>query len=95
MDGEVIEDHDVAWPERRHEHLLDVGQKRRLVEGAIEHGGGVETIPAECCDDRVRLPMPAGRVIAEPQATGAAAIASEQVGGDAGLVEKDVVAGIT
>ena len=94
VDGEVIEDHDVARPEGGHEHLLDVSQKGWLVEGAIEHGGRVEAIPAERRDHRVRLPMPAGGGIAKPQAARAATVPSEQIRGDAGLVEKDVVSGI-
>jgi hypothetical protein len=36
------------------------------------------------------LPVPIGRVVAQPQAARAATIPPEQVGGDAGLVEKDV-----
>lgn len=94
VDGEVIEDHHVAWSERGHEHLLDVGQERRLVDRAIEHGGGVEAVPAQRRDHRVRLPVPAGRVIAEPQATWAAPVPSEQIRGDARLVEKNVVSRI-
>ena len=91
VDGEVIEDHDVARPEGGHEHLLDVSQKGWLVEGAIEHGGRVEAIPAERREHRVRLPMPAGGGIAKPQAARVATVPSEQIRGDAGLVEKDVM----
>jgi len=36
VDGEIVEDHDVARPERRHEHLLDVGQEGGIVEDSVE-----------------------------------------------------------
>jgi hypothetical protein len=45
-------------------------------------------------DDRVRLPMPAGRVIAEPHATEAASISAQQIGRDAAFIEKDVLPGV-
>jgi hypothetical protein len=40
------------------------------------------------------LPMPTRRVIAEPRASETPAVAAEQVGRDAALVEKDVPLGV-
>jgi hypothetical protein len=37
------------------------------------------------------LPMPTRGVITEPQAARTAAVATQQIGGDAGFVEEDVV----
>ena len=42
----------------------------------------------------MRLPVSARRVIAEPQAAEAATVAPQQIGRDAGFVEKDEVPGI-
>jgi len=74
---EVVEHHDVARAKRRDEHLLDIGEKRGVVERSVKHGGRREAVDAERGDDRVRLPVPAGRVIAEAQAAPAAAIAPQ------------------
>jgi len=43
---EVIEHHDVAGAERRHPHLLDVGEEGGVVERAVEDGRRVEAIDA-------------------------------------------------
>jgi len=91
---EVIEDHDIAWPERRHEYLLDVGEKRGIVDRSVEDRRRVQAIPPQRGNDRVRLPVTAGRVIAEPQAARAPPIASEQIGRDAGFIDEDVPARI-
>ena len=94
MDGQVVEDHDVAGPQRGHEHLLDVGEECGVVDRAVEDRRRLQAVPAQRGDHGVRLPVSAGRVIAEPQAARAAAVAPQQIGRDAGFVEKDVVPGI-
>ena len=94
MDREVIEHHDIAGPESGHQHLLDVGEECGVIDRAVEDGGRVQAIPTQGGDHRVGLPVAARCVITEPEAARAAAVAAEQVGGDAGFVEKDVVPGI-
>lgn len=42
----------------------------------------------------MRFPVTAGRVINEPGTTGAAAVAAQQIGGDAAFIEKHVLAQI-
>ena len=66
---QVVEDDDVAWSQRRDEHLLDVGEKRGIVDRSIEDGRRVKPVRAQCGDDGVRVPMAARRVVAEPQAS--------------------------
>lgn len=44
--GQVIEDDDVAGPERWHQDLFDVGEKCWIVERAIEDRWGVQAIDA-------------------------------------------------
>lgn len=87
---EVVEDHDVTRPQCRDEHLLDVGKKGRIVEGAIEDRGGLQPVDAQRGDHGVRLPMSARRVIAQAQPAGTAAIAAQQVGGDTRFIDEDV-----
>jgi hypothetical protein len=72
--------------------LLDVGEKRRIIDRPVEHRRGVHAVPPERGDDGVRLPVPARRVIADPQATGTARVAAKQIGGDPRFVDEDVVA---
>jgi len=79
VDGEVVEDDDVAGAQRRHEHLLHVGAK---------------TVEAQRRHDGVRLPMTARRVVAQARPARTAAVATEQVGGDAAFIEKHVLARI-
>jgi hypothetical protein len=74
--------------------LLDVREKRGIVDRTVKHGGRREAVDAERGDDRVRLPVPAGRVIAQAQATRAAAIATQQIGRDPRFVDEDVAARI-
>lgn len=91
VDDEVIEHDHVAGPERRHEHLFDVREKCRIVDGAVEDRGGVEAVHAQRGDDGVRLPVTARRVIAEPQAARTAPIPPQQISRDSGFVKEDVL----
>jgi len=45
-------------------------------------------------DDRVRLPMTAGRVIAQADAAETAPVAAQEIGGDAAFIDKDILAGV-
>ena len=91
---EVVEHDDVARPQCRDEHLLHVGEKAGIVDRPVEHGRGRQALDAQRGDDGVRLPMPAGRVIAEALPARAPAVPAEQVGGDPRFVDEDVAASI-
>jgi hypothetical protein len=91
MHREVIEHHHVAWSQRGHQDLFDICQETRRVDGAIEHGGRAQPLEPQRGNDRVRLPVAARRVIAEPFAPRTAPIAAQQIGGHATLVEEDVL----
>jgi hypothetical protein len=84
VDEEAFVPMQAGWPVNR--------EKRGVVDRAIEDGGSREAVQTQARDDRARLPVPARRVIAEAEAAGAAPIPSDQIGGHATLVEKDVVA---
>jgi hypothetical protein len=94
MDRPVVEHPDVAGSQRGHEHLFDVGEEGGIVDRAVEDRRRLQAVPPQRGDHGVRLPVSAGRVIAEAQAAWAAAVASQQIGRDAGFVEKDEVPGI-
>ena len=76
VDSEIVEHDDIARSERRYEHLLHVGAKTGGVDRAIEHGGRREPVRPQRGDDRVRLPMTAGCVIAQAHPAGAASVAT-------------------
>jgi hypothetical protein len=94
MDDEVVEHDDVAGPQRRHEDLLDVGEKRGIVDRPIEHRGGGHALHPEGGDHGVRLPVPARGVVAEAHAARTPAIPAQQICGDPGFVDDDVAARI-
>ena len=75
VDGEVVEDDDVAGAQRRHQHLFDVREERRTIDGPIEHRRRAETLKTERGDHRVGLPVTARGVIEESGAPRAAAVA--------------------
>ena len=76
MDGQVVEHDHIAGAERGDQHLLDVREETRTVDRAIEHRWRAKPIKTQRGDDRVRLPMTAGRVIPESGAARAPAIAT-------------------
>ena len=90
----VIEHVQIARPQRGDQDLLDVGEECRTGDGSIEHGRRHEPVETQARDHRVRLPVAARRVIVQTRAARTAAIASQQIGGDATLIEKDVLAHI-
>ena len=63
--SEIVKHDDIAWPQRGHQHLLNVGTKRGVINRPIEHGGRGQGGGAERSDDGVRLPVAARRVIAD------------------------------
>ena len=92
VDGEVVEDDDVAGVQRRHEHLLHVGAKTGVINRAIEDGRRRQAVEAQRRHDGVRLPMTARRVVAQARPARAASVAAEQVSGDAAFIEKHILA---
>jgi hypothetical protein len=91
VDHEVVEHDDIARSQRGHQHLFDIGEETRTVDGPIEHRRGAEPLEPERGDHRVRLPMTAGCVIMEPGAAWAPAIATEQIRRHAAFIEKHVL----
>jgi hypothetical protein len=94
VDGEIVEHHDIAAPQGRGQHLLHVGPKAGVVDGPIEDGRRREPVGPQRRDDRVRLPMPARRVIAQAHAARTAPVAAQQIGRDAAFIDKDVLPGV-
>jgi hypothetical protein len=92
--GEVVEHDHVARTQGGHKHLIDIGPEHHAVERSVKHGGRRETLESEPRDDGVRLPVAAGRVIMQPCAARAPAVASQQIGRHPTFIEKDILAHI-
>ncbi len=91
---EVIEDDDIAGSQRRRQDLFDVGEKADIVDRAIEDRRGADPVDRQRGDHRRRFPMTARRVVVQSGAPRTATVATQEIGGDAALVQKDVLAGI-
>lgn len=92
VDREVIEHHDVAGSQRGHQHLFDIGEERRIVDRSVEDRRRAQPLEPQRGDDGVCLPMAAGRVVVQPDAARAAAVAAQQVGRHAAFIEKHILA---
>ena len=53
----IIEDHDVAWLERRHEELFDIGVEALAVDGPVEQAGRVDAVVAQGGEESRGLPF--------------------------------------
>ena len=92
---EIVEDHDVARLQRRHEHLLDIREKAAVIDRPIKHRRRGQALGPERGDDRVGLPVAGGRMIRHPAAAQTAAIPAEQISGDAAFIHEDPLADVT
>ena len=90
VDDQIIEHHHIAGPQRRHQHLLDIGQERLAVDGTVEDRRRRQCVRSQRRDRGMRLPVTTGRVIVETGTTRAAPVPAEQVGGDATFVEEQI-----
>jgi hypothetical protein len=86
--AEVVGDHDVAGAQGRHEDLFEIREKAGAVDRALEDGGRGEAGHAQRGQKRTGLPAGARRVVVHPRARQTAAVAPQQIRGDAGFVEK-------
>ena len=91
---QIVKHYDIARAERGDQDLFDVGEKARIVDRAVEHGGSAEALEPQRRHHGMRLPMATGRVIVEAHPARATAVASQQVGRHATFIQKDVLAHI-
>jgi hypothetical protein len=91
VDRQIVEDDHIAAPQRGHEDLFDVSEKARIVDRPIKYRRCREAVLSQRRHHGVGLPVAARRVIAQPRAPPTPAVATNQVGCHAALVEKDVL----
>jgi hypothetical protein len=91
VDREIVEHDHIAGTERGHQDLLDIGEKRWIVDRSVEHGRSGEAVEAQRRDDGVGLPMTTGRVIAQARAAQTAAVPTQQIRGDPAFIQKQIL----
>src|SRR5829696_10389218 len=79
----------VSPAKRRGEALRDVGPEARPVDGALDHEGSGDAVPAQSGHEGGCGPMPERRLADEPRATPAAPARTGHVGLGPGLVDED------
>jgi len=89
---EVIQDDDIAASQGRHEDLLDVGEKTRVVDGPIEDGGCGEPLGPQRRDHGVGFPVAIGGVIVQAMAAQTPAVPTQEIGRHPTLVDEDPLA---
>ena len=57
MGAEIVEDHDVAWLQRRHEELFDIGVEALAVDGPVEQTGRFDAVDAQSGEESGGLPL--------------------------------------
>lgn len=57
---EIVHNDDIAWRQRRQEHLLDVGRKGQPVNWAVKHEWGGQTVNPQGRNQRQGFPVPMG-----------------------------------
>lgn len=91
--AEMIEHHDLAWPERGSEALFSVGCEDLGVHGTVDHHGREHLVASYGGDQGRGLPAAVRNFGDEPLAARATAMGPRHVGLDPGLVDEDQLVG--
>ena len=86
--AEIVEDDDVAFSERRREHLLDVGGEALAIDGSVEDERRVDPVAAQRRDERHGFPMPMRSLGHQSAALWTPAAQRRHVRLDPGLVDE-------
>ena len=86
--SQIIEDNDVAWPQRGDQELLDVGAENHSVDRAIDDARLGQSADPEGGEKRQRVPAPIGSKAGETLALGAPAPDRSHIGLDPGLINE-------
>ena len=89
MAGEIVEDDDVAGPQRGDELLLDPGQEAAGVDGAVEDARGADPVCAQGGEEGHGAPVAMRRISLQAPASLCPAPERCHVGLDPGLVHED------
>src|SRR6185437_13206684 len=78
--AEIVDNDDVAGPERGHQELLDISQEAFAVDRPVDHAGSIDAIMAQRGKEGQRPPSAMWRLGDQPLATLRAAMGAGHVG---------------
>jgi hypothetical protein len=91
---EVIEDHDVALGQDRHEELPDIGEEGPTGHGTVQHERGDQAGAAQPRDEGGGAPVAVRCGVDQALAPRPPAVAADHVRGGAGLIQDDEALGV-
>ena len=94
MAGQIVTDDQVARLQGRPQTLFDVGQEHLSVQRAIDQQRCRQPVVAQRGQQRRRAPVAVGHAIQTAAGPGGAAIPADQLGVQAGFIEKHEPAGV-
>ena len=92
--AEIVEDHGVAWLQRRHEDLLDIGAEAFAVDRAVEQAGRIDPVVSQGGKKRRGLPLALRDFVDEALSLRRPAAKPGHVGLGPSLVDEDQTPGI-
>jgi len=90
----VIYEDDVALLERRHQHLLDIGEEGWAIHGAVDHVRGGHAVAAQGSNQRQRLPVAVRNLRDQSLADRGAAVEPGHLRRHRGLVDEHQARGL-
>jgi len=86
--AEIVHDHDIAGLQHRPQHLLDISQEARAVDGTVDHARSGHLMAAKSRQHGESAPPAIGNFGKETLPFGRTAVAACHVGLGPGLVDK-------
>jgi hypothetical protein len=86
--AEIVDDDNVAGPERRYQNLLDIGQEALTIDRPIDHAGRIDAVATERGEEGQRSPTAMRRFGDQPPAPRRAPVGSRHVGLGPSLVDE-------
>jgi len=92
--AEIVHDHQIAWPERRDQHLLDISGEGLGVDRTVEHPGRLDAVMAERRDEGHGFPVAMGNLGDQPLPARRPSPQRLHIGFRPGLIDEDETLGI-
>ena len=88
MDPQIVHDDDLAWLERRRQHLLNIGEEQIAVDRPVDDHRGGQAAAAQRADKGRGFPMSVRHGSHQAVATPAPSVAPGHVGLHPGLIDE-------
>ena len=92
--AEIVEDHDVAWLQRRHEELFDIGVEALAVDGPVEQAGRVDAVVAQGGEESRGLPLALRDLVDEALSPWRPTAQAGHIGFRPGFIDEDQPPGV-